>query len=67
MTDGERLIRLEERYTHLQRHLGEQDLVILELSREVDRLKKELVALRGRFEVAHASGEEPASERPPHY
>ena len=46
MSENDRLTRLEERYTHLQNHVVEQDRVILELSEALERVRKELAALR---------------------
>ena len=34
-----RLTRLEERYTHLQQHITEQDRVILELGERLERMR----------------------------
>jgi hypothetical protein len=66
MSDAERLTRLEERYAHLQRHQAEQDKVMLGLTDELAKLRKELATLRAR---AAAGGETPEApdERPPHY
>jgi len=67
MPDAERLQLLEERYAHLQRHVGEQDKAMLALTEELARLKKELAVLRAQL-AAQSTGEEPPSdERPPHY
>ena len=67
MTDAERLTRLEERYAHLQKHMGQQDKAMLELADEVKKLRKELAAVRAQH--ASGSGEpgETPDERPPHY
>ncbi|MDP1581179.1 MAG: SlyX family protein [Candidatus Didemnitutus sp.] len=68
MTEAERLTHLEERYAHLQRHMTEQDKVMLELSDELARLKKDFSqqrALQGNSPVADAPP--PSDERPPHY
>ena len=46
MSESDRLTRLEESYTHLQKHVVEQDKVILELSDALARVTKELAALR---------------------
>ncbi len=62
----ESLARLEERLAWLQRHVTEQDKVMLDLAGEVDRLKKQVAELRGK--LADEAGDEPsADERPPHY
>ena len=66
MTEIERIILLEERYAHLQRHTAEQDKAMLELAEEVAKLRKELTRLRGQVgsgrEADHST-----DERPPHY
>ena len=66
MTDAERLTRLEERYAHLHRHQAEQDKVMLGLSDELAKLRKELTTLRAR-QTTGTEGAEPTDERPPHY
>lgn len=66
MSDADRLTRLEERYAHLQRHSAEQDKVMLELSDEVAKLRKELAALRALRNSGPEEGEM-RDERPPHY
>ncbi len=67
MSDADRLTRLEERYAHLQRHQAEQDKVILELTEESARLRKELAALRGQIASPTAPEGAVPEERPPHY
>ncbi|MBI2813619.1 MAG: SlyX family protein [Opitutae bacterium] len=66
MSDDPRLIRLEERYAHLQRHSAEQDKVMLQLAEELAKLRKELAALRTQQAGGRDTGEAP-DERPPHY
>jgi SlyX protein len=65
-----RLARAEERIAWLERHVTAQDRVMLDLSRDLDRLRAELKLLGGRATLAPA-GEDalPAAseERPPHY
>ena len=69
MDDAEaRLVRLEERYTHLQRHVAEQDRVILDLAGDIQRLREELAHLRALRSPGGAPADDlPADERPPHY
>jgi SlyX protein len=67
MNDADRLTRLEERCAHLQRHQAEQDKVMLELSEELARLKKELGALRTMQVTSTPETPEAKDERPPHY
>lgn len=67
---SERLTRLEERYLHLQKHVQEQDRVILDLSDTVARLRQELRRLQNEGAARageSAAGDLPADERPPHY
>ncbi len=62
----ERLKHLEERLAWLERHVTEQDKVMLEQSRQLDRALAELRLLRER--QASATPAEPTpDERPPHY
>ena len=64
-----RIARLEERLAWFERHVAEQDKAMLELSDLVDRLRREVLALRDRS-AAGASGAgavDSADERPPHY
>ena len=67
MNAAQRLIQLEERYAHLQRHVAEQDKAMLGLGEEIARLKKEIAALRVRATSTTAGAGETADERPPHY
>lgn len=66
MKDLERIILLEERYAHLQRHNAEQDKAMLELADEVAKLRKEMAALRTQ-QTGGRDNEEAPDERPPHY
>ncbi len=63
------LRRLEEKIAYLERHVTAQDKAMLELSREIEALRRELKALRERA-ATRAAGEGDAAEkeeRPPHY
>lgn len=65
---NERIERLEERLAWLQRHVTEQDKVMLEFSRQLDRALAELRLLRERAAgAAGGSAETLSDERPPHY
>ena len=66
MSDAQRLTLLEERYAHLQRHSAEQDKVMLQLTDELAKLRKEIAALRTQ-QTGGQDGEETPEERPPHY
>lgn len=67
MSESDRLTQLEERYTHLQNHVVEQDKVILELSDALARVTKDLAALRELDRSAGEGESDPVDERPPHY
>lgn len=59
-----RLIALEVRYTHLERQVEELSQVVFSQQKLIDRLAKELTALRARASgVEDGTGNEP----PPHY
>jgi SlyX protein len=66
---SENLKRLEEKIAFLERHVTEQDKVMLELADELARLRREVSRLR---EKGTSGGSTPATdddadERPPHY
>ena len=60
---------LEERLTFLQRHVEQQDRIILELSREVSKLADRLVRAEAKLTQSADAGYQapPADERPPHW
>ncbi|HTJ78324.1 MAG TPA: SlyX family protein [Rariglobus sp.] len=63
---SERIDRLEERLAWFERHVTEQDKVMLELAEDLARLRAELLILRSRGDAGSSellSGD----ERPPHY
>jgi len=62
----ERLLRLEEKIAYLERHVTAQDRAMLELTEELDALRRELRRVREARADASAAPE-PADERPPHY
>lgn len=67
MDPDDRFTRLEEKLTHLESHVSEQDKVILGLRDELDRLRRELVAANARLESMQSPDNLPIDERPPHY
>ncbi len=68
MDEVKKIERLEERLAWLERHVVEQDKVMLEMADDIARLKRELLVQRDRLASA-VQGEQgaPADERPPHY
>jgi SlyX protein len=66
---NESIKRLEEKIAYLERHVTEQDKVMLQLADDLARLRKELERVRTR-ETPGGSNENSAAdfeERPPHY
>ncbi|WP_425506198.1 SlyX family protein [Termitidicoccus mucosus] len=60
------MARVEERLAWLERHMTEQDKVMLELTETLDRLRREAEVLRRR--VGDGINLHPQEEeRPPHY
>ena len=66
MSDAERIQELEVKIAFLERHIGEQDRVVLGLSEKIATLETRLQSLRERLERG-SEGPMPADERPPHY
>ena len=66
---NERLQRLEEKIAYLERHVTEQDKVMLELGDTLAKLRQELRTLRERSGGSGAGegDKAPVDERPPHY
>ena len=65
----ERQRALEERLSFLQRHVEQQDRIILELSREVSKLSDRLVRAEAKLTQSADAGDQapPADERPPQW
>lgn len=66
----ERLRELEIKITFLDETVAQQNGVILELSRQIDRLTRALRSLAEKTETLEAGGGSagpPADERPPHW
>ena len=59
-----RLIDLEIRYTHLERQYAELSQTVFDHQKQIEALKRELVALQGRMDDL---GDPVANEKPPHY
>lgn len=63
--DESRVERLEERIAWLERHISEQDKVMLQQGDILQKLREELIAVRER--VGSREGSLDPNERPPHY
>ena len=66
---NERLQRLEEKVAYLERHVTEQDKVILQIGDQLAKLRLEVRTMRERAAGTTANpGEQESPEpRPPHY
>lgn len=63
-----RMQRLEEKIAYLERHVGEQDKAMLELTEQLTRLRLVLQTLRERLpEQSPGEATPTMDERPPHY
>ncbi len=64
----ERIRRLEEQLAHQQRHIEQQDRVMLDLHKVIERLKERLERPEARpSDDAEGGAGSPADERPPHW
>ncbi len=57
----------EEKLSFLEKHIEEQDRVILDLSRRLDKLEKHLKLLASKVPSEPDSDAQRGEERPPHY
>lgn len=65
---SDELTRLQEKIAYLERHVTEQDKVMMEFAEELARLKLELKLVSGRVTGSAAPSELDAPESPPpHY
>ncbi|MDB6127681.1 MAG: hypothetical protein JWM35_1577 [Verrucomicrobia bacterium] len=66
---NERVQRLEEKIAYLERHVTEQDKVVLQLGDQLAKLRLELRAMRERAAgtTGNSGEQEPVDQRPPHY
>ena len=70
MTNEERLIHLEALFTHLQRTVQDLDQVVIEQSKQIDLLKRDIKVLVTEVRVVRDVSREPRrpeDEIPPHY
>lgn len=64
----DRVRRLEEQLAHQQRHIEQQDRAMLDLHREVERLRLRLERLESKPSAdGDSAAGSPADERPPHW
>jgi SlyX protein len=64
----ERVLRLEEKMAYLERHITQQDKVVLELNDALERLRLEVRVLRERLAgVTNPGDDDTPPEKPPHY
>lgn len=63
----QRLTDLEASYAWLERHVSDQDKVILEMGEEIRRLRRELEKLKAALANAAPAEPEVPEEPPPHY
>ncbi|MFN7627619.1 MAG: SlyX family protein [Pirellula sp.] len=67
---SDRLVELEVLFTHLQKTISDLDEVVVDQSRRIDQLQRELKILAGDVRLARESSREqrrPEDEIPPHY
>ncbi len=68
MNSEERIARLEERLLWFERHVVEQDKVMLEIAEETAVLRRELKKLTSILAAGGTSeADDTHAERPPHY
>ena len=64
----DRVRRLEEQLAYLQRHVEQQDRVVLNLARELERMRQRVERLESKpSDEGDGSAGSPADERPPHW
>ncbi|MBM3963487.1 MAG: SlyX family protein [Planctomycetes bacterium] len=66
----DRLVELEVLFTHLQKTITDLDEVVVDQSRRIDQLQRELKILAGDVRLVRESSREqrrPEDEIPPHY
>ena len=62
---------LEIKIAFLEKHIEEQDRAMFEMSRQMDRLERQVIRLtelvKGGGDASPSGPASPADERPPHY
>ena len=66
MNNAERIHELEVKIAFLEKHIGEQDRVVLGLTEKIAMLESRMLGLRERLERG-PEGPMPADDKPPHY
>ena len=66
-TDHARILRLEERLAWFEKHVIEQDRVMLDISEQLTRVKSDLRSVREKAESGETGGVEQKEAPPPHY
>jgi len=66
MNEAEQIRELEVKVAFLEKHVGEQDRAVLELTDRLAAIEKRLQGLRDRVERG-PENPMPADEKPPHY
>ena len=61
---GDRLVDIEERYMHLEKLVEQLDEIVTDQQAQIERLTRQLNALREEMQPKQEEGEEPP---PPHY
>jgi SlyX protein len=65
---NESIKRLEEKVAYLERHVTEQDKVMLEMAEDLARLRLQLIKLREQTaSTGEPNPESKLNDRPPHY
>ena len=67
---NDRLVELEVLFTHLQKSITDLDEVVVDQSRRIDQLQRELKILAGDVRLVRDASREPRrpeEEIPPHY
>jgi SlyX protein len=67
MTDTDRLDALEMRIAHHDEVIGDLNRIVTEQWAQIDRLTRELTAMRESVRNADQFGGAPTNEPPPHY
>lgn len=59
--------RLESKVAFMERHIEQQDRVILELRNQLDETQNQIAALKEAMQDINAPQTDAIDERPPHY